>query len=642
MLMHKKGLTLLLSTLLFLSFTVPLVPLGNSQAVFWLYGWSYRAPFTYTASEHDSQANFTLTIPETFFDSVRVTEGDGVTLLPVWLQEPNIVWARYPTANTTYFLYWGNSEAEAVWNETAVFVDVITGVVGAWTMNEGEGATAYDYSGYGNNGTIMGASWIDGKYNKALLFDGIDDLVTVPHSDSLKSPSTFTLCIWVYIEAFVRDFHHLVDKWVNVSPRNGFYLGYRGLTEHGTPSANVRKTVFVVYNNDSSRTMYSDVRLEAEKWYFIVAIASETENILEIYDEEGLIERKTVDGMEAGEESRKGLTIGAQTLEFGQCNAITDEGRIYNRALSEEEIENVYSNYGDPTLEAGKVLVRKWLTLSAFDFYTIPPVILSGETYYFRSDSYQVNTVTAYGLDVDYTNTAVFLSSNGATGATVQYGFRIYQLHTGGGKTELTGGSPEAAITLSSNSSGYQTATWSCAETDWDLGRDAIQIAVYVKFDSGNWIAVANYVTPSIMSGTLEASTWTFRVYLYYLDNGASTQTRFYFGSGTYHSEISGIAFTEASIFDMMMFSLMVGDLIMFFRLPLDLLFGSWWYFLLILAVAGAFYIRYRNLVVILVLWTLFAGAGGLVGLLIPNPIDIAIWVLLSLGLTAVLWRVFR
>jgi hypothetical protein len=277
-----------------------------------------------------------------------------------------------------------------------------------------------------------------------------------------------------------------------------------------------------------------------------------------------------------------------------------------------------------------------------WNFYVVPPVIMSGETFYFRSDSYQTNTVTAYGLDTDFTNTGVYLSSNGATGATVQYGFRIYQLHTGGSKTELTGGSPEATISLSSNSSGYQTSTWTCAETDWSLGRDALQIAVYVKFDSGNWTAVANYVTPSIMSGTLEASTWTFRVYLYYSDTGAATQTRFYFGSASYKSAILGVDFADADIFAMMLFALVNGDLIMFFRLPLDLIFGAWWYFIIILAVSGAFYIRYRNIVVILILFVLFGGTGGLVGALIPSPVDVAIWVLLSLGLTGILWRVFR
>ncbi|MFA6660430.1 MAG: hypothetical protein WCS62_02345, partial [Bacilli bacterium] len=583
--------------------------------------------------------------PETFFDSVRVTEGDGVTLLPVWLQEPNIVWARYPTANTTYFLYWGNSEAEAIWNSTAVFIDIIDGVVGAWMMNEPNAEdSVVDYSGNGNNGTPVNVTVVDGKYagTKAKSFDGSTSYVGIPHiADYNFRTNEFTLIIVAKMQG---SGDRQVPLRIDTNEGERALIGFLRLSSTTLVGEFYDSKIPPPFENQNKMT--TAVTFSTSNFSTFILWRTGDDLFLE---QNGDGEIKTVNGV-LNHDLNNPVVAGHSYVGIGlpvphvvyHAEMICAGAYLVEGILTDTERFNISENYPDPSLEAGKVLVRKWLTLSAFDFYTIPPVILSGETYYFRSDSYQVNTVTAYGLDVDYTNTAVYLSSNGATGATVQYGFRIYQLHTGGGKTELTGGSPEAAITLSSNSSGYQTATWSCAETDWDLGRDAIQIAVYVKFDSGNWIAVANYVTPSIMSGTLEASTWTFRVYLYYLDNGASTQTRFYFGSGTYHSEISGIAFTEASIFDMMMFSLMVGDLIMFFRLPLDLLFGSWWYFLLILAVAGAFYIRYRNLVVILVLWTLFAGAGGLVGLLIPNPIDMAIWVLLSLGLTAVLWRVFR
>jgi len=42
-------------------------------------------------------------------------------------------------------------------------------------MNEGAGSVVYDHSRYGNNGQIIGANWTQGKFGKALSFDGIDD-----------------------------------------------------------------------------------------------------------------------------------------------------------------------------------------------------------------------------------------------------------------------------------------------------------------------------------------------------------------------------------------------------------------------------------------------------------------------------------
>lgn len=59
-------------------------------------------------------------------------------------------------------------------------------VVGSWHFDEGEGIIVYDSSGYLNDGTIHGATWTTyGAYGGALEFDGTDDYVEVPDSDSL-------------------------------------------------------------------------------------------------------------------------------------------------------------------------------------------------------------------------------------------------------------------------------------------------------------------------------------------------------------------------------------------------------------------------------------------------------------------------
>ena len=62
---------------------------------------------------------------------------------------------------------------------------IIGGLVGAWKFDEGSGNIAYDSSGNNNHGTIYGATWVDGKFGKALQFDGIDDYVNISASSSL-------------------------------------------------------------------------------------------------------------------------------------------------------------------------------------------------------------------------------------------------------------------------------------------------------------------------------------------------------------------------------------------------------------------------------------------------------------------------
>ena len=73
-----------------------------------------------------------------------------------------------------------------------------TGLVAAYSFNEGSGATVHDLSGNGNTGTIVGATWVtDGKYGDVLSFNGTNEYVTISNSSSLDLTSGMTLEAWV-------------------------------------------------------------------------------------------------------------------------------------------------------------------------------------------------------------------------------------------------------------------------------------------------------------------------------------------------------------------------------------------------------------------------------------------------------------
>jgi hypothetical protein len=61
------------------------------------------------------------------------------------------------------------------------------------TFDEGSGNIAYDYSGNKNNGVLLDANatnndgntppqWTNGRFGKALSFDGVDDYVGISAS----------------------------------------------------------------------------------------------------------------------------------------------------------------------------------------------------------------------------------------------------------------------------------------------------------------------------------------------------------------------------------------------------------------------------------------------------------------------------
>ena len=60
-------------------------------------------------------------------------------------------------------------------------------IVGIWLFNQGAGKMAQDSSDNGNHGELKGGvKWVDGKFGKALAFDGNDDWVNMGDNPILK------------------------------------------------------------------------------------------------------------------------------------------------------------------------------------------------------------------------------------------------------------------------------------------------------------------------------------------------------------------------------------------------------------------------------------------------------------------------
>jgi hypothetical protein len=73
-----------------------------------------------------------------------------------------------------------------------------SGLVAAYSFDEGSGSSAADASGNGNAGTVNGAAWAaSGKNAGALSFDGVNDRVDVPDAPELDLSTSMTLSAWV-------------------------------------------------------------------------------------------------------------------------------------------------------------------------------------------------------------------------------------------------------------------------------------------------------------------------------------------------------------------------------------------------------------------------------------------------------------
>jgi len=192
------------------------------------------------------------------------------------------------------------------------------------------GTTAYDRSGMGNNGTLTGgAKVVLGKNGQGVQFDGVDDYIdTVPASDLAES-ATFTVSFWV--------------KAVSTAP-NKMAIAIRNAQSNGTlfaiyPADNNGGRGARVYWNSTSIITESGVE-RSGSWHHYLFVSRSTTNH-ELY----------VDGQSVGTSATSkslpnplsNITIGAWYPTSQHFNGSLDEVRIYNRALSANEVTQLYN-----------------------------------------------------------------------------------------------------------------------------------------------------------------------------------------------------------------------------------------------------------------------------------------------------------
>jgi methionine-rich copper-binding protein CopC len=208
-----------------------------------------------------------------------------------------------------------------------------SGLVAAYGFEEGTGTGAGDSSGFGNHGTISGATWINsGRFGKALKFDGVNDWVTVPDAASLDLTNGMTLQAWVYPTA-AADGTVLTKQTTD-----GLAYSLYSYDDVPAPVAYVDATSYWAASGAAP--------LPLNAWSHLAAT----------YD--GTTLRLFVNGTLAGSRavgnailtSAGPLRIGGNSLWGEYFQGRIDEVRVYNRALVASEITSDMNRRVDPQL----------------------------------------------------------------------------------------------------------------------------------------------------------------------------------------------------------------------------------------------------------------------------------------------------
>lgn len=208
------------------------------------------------------------------------------------------------------------------------------GLVGWWS---GDGNAA-DISGNGQHGILTnGAGFSLGRTGQAFDMDGVNDYVHVPHAaEHNVQTGDFTLEAWVNLRSYNPNWSFIAGK-ESCGGANIYSLYVSGT---GMP--------FMRVNNSAQDSFYTATEPTAmvglNQWHHLTGVKEGSE--LRVY----------LDGIEAGSIELSG-TFGANSFPFfigerptnpaTSCRNLTDgmidEVSVYNRALTNAEIESIYN-----------------------------------------------------------------------------------------------------------------------------------------------------------------------------------------------------------------------------------------------------------------------------------------------------------
>lgn len=213
------------------------------------------------------------------------------------------------------YWYWQNAQAGAV-QKTASN----RGLIAYWSFDDGDGTSVGDASGSGKHLTLGTAPqtpvWIDGRFGKALSFDGVQDTTgDIANIPSVVLGTTHTISMWVYpIPAGHTNYQSLFDQDC------GAGLYYHSGTD---------KRINYFYNSDHLSTG----TLTENAWNHVAVVTSAGSATFYI--------NGAAAGTAAGVPAYTALTMGGDSCSEAFKGSI-DETRVYNRALGATEITALY------------------------------------------------------------------------------------------------------------------------------------------------------------------------------------------------------------------------------------------------------------------------------------------------------------
>ena len=262
----------------------------------------------------------------------------------IWVSSPELVLDS--TTDTEIYIYFDNSQpdntdyigligspaGQAVWDSNFVLVN---------HMKDDDASHVKDSTFYGNNGSKRGENEpieTDGKVGKAQDFDGSNDYIIIPHSDSLVS-MTDKISIVIFLKITQGTINRHILSKSQLSPPTGYYVYLGG----GSPG-------LALYINNQLREQYAATAINDGKFHQWAGIYDGS--TIKIYIDELLdVTQAGVSGNISQTATLINFLIGAPPFGSGYFSGLIDEVRISNIARSAAWIRATYNSVNDTLIK---------------------------------------------------------------------------------------------------------------------------------------------------------------------------------------------------------------------------------------------------------------------------------------------------
>jgi hypothetical protein len=217
-------------------------------------------------------------------------------------------------------------------------VNLNSGLVAYFPFN----GDANDYSGNANHGKVHGATLTNdrfGKTNGAYIFDGVNDYINVSHNISLNMANSISILVWVKLNDTSTNDQDIISK----TESGSFSLVYKETDQ----KVSGNRFCFFLKSGNAYKYFYSTTLNANSKW--ICVAATYNDSIVRIFIDGNLNAEYVCSGAIVNNKSP--LVIGNESVQLNDpFDGLIDDIRIYNRALSTEEVKLIYTS---PQAKAG-------------------------------------------------------------------------------------------------------------------------------------------------------------------------------------------------------------------------------------------------------------------------------------------------